>query len=403
MSAPGNKRVRNVNNSGTRLGVHTDVAVEADTRINNGGNRDLHKESHVHGGDARVKQLGSQLTGGSQHTSINIPQHAPPPHQSTIIFPPQLTVPQATTRPWASSAFGTYYVPSVAMSITVSTASILSILLIFALCRTYVGSKAKNLKERAERKISKRANEAMEKYNGKEKAKTMENLEAGKKQWDSPGLSKNDLAHGVKTLNALVEKTAQLELSMAKQEQAVKDLADTSTMAAAMRAVEHLQGSDDARDEPGFEPKRRHRHQDHRTQSRQGTDHLSQIHLSHDELRGLFWNWTSHYLPTLRPSSPTDRGEGRETRQETTPTDKRRRSETGSSVSTSDRKPTAPTSSPEPDEPRAGCSHGTAGYPRSALEEAWASFEQQAKSFIQDKEGHKKITYSHTRDKLGCE
>ena len=199
MSVPNTNKASHVTNSGTRMGVHTDVHTDltANTRVNNGGtgNRDIRKETHVHGGDARLRLQGSRLTGGSQHTSINMQPNTQPSHQSTIIFP-QLSNPPVTTRPWADSAYGTYYVPSVKMSITVSVASTLSILLVFFLCRTYMGSKTSKLG----RRFTKKANAAMERITGRGPSNdtTTGNMEMG-----SQGVSKTDLAHGVKTVNML--------------------------------------------------------------------------------------------------------------------------------------------------------------------------------------------------------
>ena len=388
MSVPtSNNRARTVNNSGTRMGVHTDVNTDitANTRVNNGGNKALHKEQHVHGGDARLRLQGSRLTAGSQHTSINMPSAQPTAHQSTIIIP-QLNNPPATVRPWADSAFGTYYVPSVRMSITVSIASTLSILLVFFLCRTYMGSKTNKLG----RKFTKKASAAMERIVGKGQDNDMHpgNMEMGAKPWPNPGVSTTDLAQGVKTVNMLMAKTAQLEQTLARQEQLLQGLAKTDDKVPPVHVAEHLHDSAGESDEHDFAQRRPA--QTHR-RPRQGRPaaSLPGPTLSKGDLRTLFLSWTSHFFETSKRSSPREEGE------EQTP--RRQRSASGES-SRSGRKRTAQPS-PERDGTKDGVKGGSPppGYPVADLEEAWASFEDQ---FL-NRRGKKKICYSYTKDELG--
>ena len=381
MSAP--SKVRNVHNSGTRMGVHTDVSTDltANTRVNSGGqgNKDIRKETHVHGGDARLKLQGARQTGGSQHTSINMP--STPPHQSTIIIP-QLSNPPATVRPWADSAFGTYYVPSVRMSITVSVASTLSILLVFFLCRTYLGSKT----SKAGRKLSKKANAAMEKLAGKAQDGKAENMETGANPWSSPGVSKTDLAHGIKTVNKLMGRTENLEQAMARQEQMLKDLAK-SDKASPAPATGLLHDSDGDSDEPDFAQRRPPPAHRRHHRGRPEPSHPNQTQLTHGDLRTLFLSWTSHFFGTSKHSSPKEEGE------EQTP---RRQRNASAESSHSDRKRTAQPS-PERDGTRNGTKGGSPAYPVTDLEEAWASFEDQ---FL-NRRGQKKICYSYLKDELG--
>ena len=389
MSVPNTNKASHVTNSGTRMGVHTDVHTDltANTRVNNGGtgNRDIRKETHVHGGDARLRLQGSRLTGGSQHTSINMQPNTQPSHQSTIIFP-QLSNPPVTTRPWADSAYGTYYVPSVKMSITVSVASTLSILLVFFLCRTYMGSKTSKLG----RRFTKKANAAMERITGRGPSNdtTTGNMEMG-----SQGVSKTDLAHGVKTVNMLVARTLQLEQSLARQEQLLKDLAKADNRVPPAHAAGGLHddagekdGPDSARQQPAQPqqalPHRRHRHGRHETR------HPDQTQLTKGDLRTLFFSWTNQFFGTSKNSSPSEEGE------EQTP--RRQRNVSGES-SRSGRKRTAP--SPERDGTRDGVKGGpqTALYPSAELEELWTSFQEE----VLNRRGQRKIDYSYTKDDLG--
>ena len=387
MSVPNNNKVRNVHNSGTRMGVHTDVNADltTNTRVDNGGNKHLRKETNVHGGDARLKLQGSRLTGGSQHTSINMPSH--PPHQSTIIIP-QLTNPPATARPWADSAFGTYYVPSVRMAITVSVASTLSILLVFFLCRTYLGSKTNKMG----RKFTKKANAAMEKLAGKDYNKAAENLEEGMKQWSNQGVSKTDLANGVKTVNRLVDRTSQLEQSQARQEKLLKELARRDNKSPHSLAVEDLLDDDDESDEPDFAQQRparpRHRRVDGHQQGRREDAHPGQTQWSNGDLRTLFLNWTSHFYETSKNSSPSEEGEGQ--------TPRRQRNVSEESSRSHDQRRTAQPS-PEREGTKGGAKGGASasGYPIADLEEAWASFQEH---YLKGKR-QKKLCY--TKDVLG--
>merc|ERR1712016_206794 len=108
-----------------------------------------------------------------------------------------------------------------------------------------MGSKTSKLR----RKFAKKANAAMERITGRGPPN---DTTAGNMEMGSQGVSKTDLAHGVKTVNMLVARTLQLEQSLARQEQLLKDLAKTDNKGPPAHAVGDLHDDAGERDEPDF-------------------------------------------------------------------------------------------------------------------------------------------------------
>ena len=136
--------------SSRTAGTNTEVDTDLDLVISNirKSNR-LLKKSEVRGGEATLQ--GGNLKGGDQHTQISMTPH----HTPTYIFPfagPHL---QATERRWVPSGFGPFWRPSVLMSVTLSIAIMLLLMISWVCCQNAWDNKIKGAKKRVRKAAAK--------------------------------------------------------------------------------------------------------------------------------------------------------------------------------------------------------------------------------------------------------